>query len=208
MGYAKGKRWNNELIKEGIELVMYKAGIETMPTVSVTKKVLGNSSLSNAISKNGGFNYWAARLNLEQLGCETSLGKDYETYCLMFIQNELDLNVKQMSYKYPYDLLVENNIKIDVKVGKLYMNKGSMYTFNLEKRAPTCDVFVAYCIDDNKDIIKTYVIPSSIMSGKTQLSVGINRSKYDIYLDNWNLVYTYNKFYNKLKKGRVISDFN
>ena len=100
-----------------------------------------------------------------------------------------------MPPRYPYDLLVGNNIKVDVKVSKMYNNTIKMYTFNLEKRFPTCDIFVAYCIDDNKNIVKTYVIPSAILSGITQLSVGIDKSKYDIYLDKWDIVDKYAKFY-------------
>jgi len=200
MVHSHGESWNDELIEKGIIDVMQKASISTMPTLSITNEILGNSSLSNAISKHGGFAFWAKKLGLEQLKCETRLGKEHESYCLNFIQYNFDFAVEQMTYNFPYDLLVESNIKIDVKVSRMY-NKGfKYYTFNLEKKSPTCDIFVAYCIDDDKKIVKTYVIPSSVLSGKTQLSVGVIKSKYDKYLDNWELLNKYNKFYDSLSK--------
>jgi len=199
MGHSHGIKWNDELIKESIESVMEKVGIKTMPTQSMTEEVIGNSSLNNAISRNGGFIFWANKLGIEHMGIETTLGRDFETYCAMTIQQKFDFDVEQMAPRYPYDLLVNKNIKIDVKVSKMYNNRITMFTFNLEKQYPTCDLFVAYCIDDDKNIIKTYVIPSKVLSGNTQLSVGVSRSKYDIYLDNWGLLLKYNKFYNSIK---------
>jgi len=195
MGYSHGTKWNDELIQKRIEIVMDKVGITTMPTQSMTTEVFGNTSLNDAISRSGGFIFWANKLGLEHMGIETVLGRDFETHCMMFIQDKFDVNVEEMPPRYPYDLLVGNNIKVDVKVSKMYNNTIKMYTFNLEKRFPTCDIFVAYCIDDNKNIVKTYVIPSAILSGITQLSVGIDKSKYDIYLDKWDIVDKYAKFY-------------
>lgn len=195
MGYSHGTKWNDELIQKRIEIVMDKVGITTMPTQSMTTEVFGNTSLNDAISRSGGFIFWANKLGLEHMGTETILGRNFEIYCNMFIQDKFDVNVEEMPPRYPYDLLVGNNIKVDVKVSKMYNNTIKMYTFNLEKRFPTCDIFVAYCIDDNKNIVKTYVIPSAILSGITQLSVGIDKSKYDIYLDKWDIVDKYAKFY-------------
>lgn len=198
MGYTHGIKWTEELIEEKIRFVMEKVGIKTMPTQSITEDVIGNDSLNNAISRNGGFIFWADKLGIEHKGVETILGREFETHCSLTIQNQFDFNVEQMLGRYPYDLLVNKNIKIDVKVSRMYNNKIKMFTFNLEKQYPTCDLFVAYCIDDNKNIIKTYVIPSSILSGNTQLSIGIIKSKYDIYLDRWDLLIKYDEFYKTL----------
>lgn len=200
MGYSHGKLWTDETIEKGIKEVMVDFNISTMPTLSMIKEYRGNYSLSNAIAKHGGSNYWAKKLELELKGCETFIGQEFEEYCSLFIQESLGLDVNLTPTKYPYDILANNNIKIDVKVSRMYNKSFKSYTFNLEKKFPTCDIFVAYCIDDDKRIVKTYVIPSSVLSGKTQLSVGVIKSKYDKYLDGWELLNKYNKFYDSLSK--------
>ena len=198
MGHSHGKIWKEIEIAKGIKYVMDVAGIDTMPNQSITKNIMGDTSLNNAISRSGGFIFWANKLGIKNSGIETMFGVKFEKYCADFIIENFDLDVQKMNAHYPYDLLVSENIKIDVKAGRKYRGKFSFYTFNLEKRFPTCDIFVAYCVSDNNEIIKTYVIPSKILYGITQLSVGINQSKYDKYLDAWEVIDKYNEFYKTL----------
>lgn len=198
MGYTHGKHWNEKMIEEEIRLVMKDAEIDTMPTQSIMKEYTGSLGLNNAISRSGGFIAWANRLNIEHKGLETVLGERFEDYCKNYMMEKLGLDVETMKRGHPYDLLVNKNIKVDVKTSRLYDKEFSCYTFNLEKRYPTCDVFVAYCISEGKEIIKTYVVPSKILSGLTQLSVGVTKSRYDIYLDKWDVIKKYDDFYKSL----------
>lgn len=198
MSYSHGTRWNDNLVKQSILEVMEKLKISSMPTQTMTKNITGNNSLNNAITRSGGRIEWSKRLNVECKGVETMLGRHFELLCQDSIIEKFDFDVEQMNCNYPYDLLANNQIKIDVKVSKMYQKDFSMYTFNLGKKYPTCDLFVCYCVDDNENIIKTYVIPSAILSGKTQLSVGVKASKYDIYLDGWILLKAYDNFYKKI----------
>lgn len=51
---------------------------------------------------------------------------------------------------------------------------------------------------------KTYVIPSSIMSGKCQLCIGVWKSKYDVFLEGWDLINDFDiamKKIEELRKG-------
>lgn len=50
-----------------------------------------------------------------------------------------------------------------------------------------------YCLDEIENVIKTLIIPSIVLYGKTQLAVG-KTSKYDIYKDRWDLIEMYNNF--------------
>ena len=52
-------------------------------------------------------------------------------------------------------------------------------------------------MDDNLNIVKTYVIPSKFLH-KTQLSIGVNKSKYDYFLDRWDYVEKFNSFYEEI----------
>lgn len=193
----KKRKWTEELIQEGILDVMQKAEIKTMPTSNLINKITGRYCLSVAIQKHGGFVYWASKLGLDMSNCETRVGQSFENICKStLIQYGYDC--ASMSARYPYDILADF-VKIDVKLSNLYMGKqGDFYTFNLEKSNPTCDIFVAYCINEQKDILKTYIIPAVVLQGKTQLSIGKTNSKYDKYIDGWDIIEQYNEFYKKI----------
>lgn len=197
MGYAHGNKWTVEKIEKAIKEVMKKAKTDCLPTHSEIKKITGNCGLTNAISRHGGSRYWAEKLGIEIKSCESELGYDYECECVSAL-TALGYECELTKARYPYDVLANNNIKIDVKVSRLYNGKhGNFYTFNLEKPKPTCDIFVCYCINDDK-IQKNYIVPSCVLSGKTQLSIGEKHSKYDKYIDDWGIVKIYNDFYESL----------
>ena len=167
-----------------------------MPSKSEIESVVG-SGLSIKISRTGGFKYWADKLNLEMKESETKLGKKYEQYVTDLLKNK-DYEVERMSTQHPYDLLINRNIKVDVKISNLYRgNSGEFHTFNLGKHNHNCDIFICICVTDNK-IVKTLIIPSKFLMKISQLSVGIH-SIYDKFIDRFNYIEKYNMFYQSLK---------
>jgi hypothetical protein len=199
MGYAYGTKWNDVLIEKGITDVMNKARIKTFPTHKQMYEVTGSMALTNAVSKHGGTRYWAEKLGLEIKPSESKFGEEFELKTMEYIKH-MGYLCKKTPVRYPYDILVENNIKVDVKCSNLYQGKnGEYYTFNLEKSMPTCDLFVCFCLTD--ELPKIYVIPSIVLSGNTQLSIGKNTSKYDKYLDQWVYFRRYDEFYQKVMEG-------
>lgn len=168
-----------------------------MPSCREIMDITHNHKLAVAIGKHGGYKHWAERLGLEIKKSETLFGKRYETALNSMLTTE-GYKVEQMAMCYPYDLLVNDNIKIDVKSSTRYYLKGKSYSysFNLEKVNPTCDIYVCMCIDDNNVIEKVLIIPSKFLK-QTQLCIGI-KSKYDIYQNRWDYITTYDDFYKKL----------
>lgn len=200
MGYTHGKKWSNELIEATLKEVIKVSKITSFPSRKIMREVTGNEALGVAVTRSGGSKYWAERLGLEVKPCESKMGYEFECECLNFLISILGYDCELTKARYPYDIIANNNIKIDVKSGHLYDCKnGRFYTFNLEKSMPTCDIYVCYCIDEEKTQ-KVYVIPSCILSGKTQLSIGENKSKYDRYIDNWDVIKQYDDFYNSFNK--------
>lgn len=200
MAYSHGKQWNYDKVKIALQDFIAKEKIDYMPTAKQIRERTGSSSLVDAISRNGGYTFWANELNLPLQRGDTNLGRQYETYCMEYLVNNFGFECEQMSIKHPYDLLV-NEIKVDVKCANIYTGSRNarFYTFNLEKRSPTCDIFVCYCLGEN-GIVKTYVIPAVIVSGKCQLSVGEKMSVYDKYLDKWEIFEKYDNFYKSIKE--------
>ena len=192
-----GKRikWSKDKVKEEIMNIstLTKKGI--MPSCQEMTAFYGNSALEHAVLRYGSIESFAKELNLQVRESETYFGKKYEKLCSSQIFDLLGLESELTNAKYAYDILVENAVKIDVKAGRKYISKPntSWYTFNLEKKMQTCDIFVCYCVDDNGETEKVLIIPAIVTSGKSQLSIGKN-SKYNKYIDNWELIRNYYNF--------------
>lgn len=198
MGWSHGKKWSHEDIKSEVYKVMRSLNISRMPTSVECNKVTGNTRLSNAINRRGGFNWLANNMGLSQSKCETRLGRSTELKVKNLLE-ERGYTVKQMSIKHPYDLLVNHNVKIDVKSSHKYQNKDgwSSYSFNLEKSNPTCDIYIVVCIDENNDFERILIIPSKFLK-QTQLCITSGKSKYDIYKDRWDYIEQFDRFYKNI----------
>ncbi len=195
MGYTHGKKWSHEDTRSEIYKVMKCLNIDRMPSSVECNRVTGNSRLTSIIGHRGGFNWMAKHLGLSQSKCETRLGRNTEVKIKEILENK-GYEAKQMVIKHPYDLLINNNIKVDVKASHKYQSKDgwTSYSFNLEKSNPTCDIYIVVCIDDDDNFERILVIPSKFLK-QTQLCITGGKSKYDIYKDRWNYIEQYDKFY-------------
>lgn len=201
MGYTHGRKWDECSIIEEIMKIVNDFNMNTFPTHREMNLYFNNNSLSVAVSKHGGTEYFSQKLNLKIKRCESAFGEKYELFAIKHIKEKTNLDSEKMKLRYPYDVLTNKNIKIDIKVSKRFKaNNGYYYTFNLEKINPTCDIFIAYCIDEEDNIDRVVIIPSCVTRGLTQLSFGKNKSKYDKYIDNWDVIKKYDDFYNNIIK--------
>lgn len=192
-------KWTTETISEQIKSVMESLNIDRMPSGSEMAKVRGSSDLSNIISKRGGFYHWAKELGIEVKKSETSTGKGYEEIAESQLIDR-GFSVKRMTTKHPYDLLVNDHIKVDVKVSKAYWLKGQslVNTVGLGKMYATCDIYLIYLLDELGDLDRTLVIPGHDVKHK-YLNIG-KESKYNVYVDRWNYFDAYNKLFEMLNE--------
>lgn len=192
------KRWDDDTICAAILSIIDNG--EFMPSHKVMDDITGSKALSVAITKRGGSQRFAKMLGLKIKDCESKFGEEYEYLCIEHIESNLGLLSEKMKIKYPYDVLCAGCAKIDVKVSNLEkMNQPSKYySFNIEKPAQTCDIFVFYCVEKKDTIQKILIIPSAALYGMTQLAVGVVKSDYDKYIDQWHYIADYVEF---MKRG-------
>lgn len=204
----KRRKWTEQDILDNLNLVINTLNIDYFPTKKEMNDFFGDSGLSNKICKTGGSKYWAGKMSLELKDCESKLGNKYEIIALNYIKNNLQLNTFEMKPRYPYDIFSGINVKIDVKVAFKSINEGcsmAYYSFNLEKKYPTCDIYILYCLGDDGSIEKTYIIPSCFVVGQTQIGIS-NLSKWELFEDRWDYIEQYNNFYNNiLQSNSVVS---
>lgn len=197
MGYAHGIEWTNELVKKEILKIKDCLRLNRMPTRKEIEMTMNNTSLTNRISRTKGYYGWAKELGLSIKDSETTFGKQYE-YKIKHLLESKGFQVNKMSQNYSFDLLINDNVKIDVKVAKPYISKdnSTYHTFNLYKKYASCDIYICVCLEDEEAKQRILIIPSKELK-ITQLSVGKN-SIYNKYINRFDYIEKYIDFYNGL----------
>jgi hypothetical protein len=194
MGYAHGTKWTEQSIKEGVLEVVKNCKLSRMPSRKEIEDYYNDCRLTNAISKRMGYYKLAQELGLPIKESNTYFGKKHE----QILSEKLvcmGYEVERMPQNFPYDILVNNAIKIDAKVSRLYKGvHGNFYSFNLEKPYTTCDILVLMALDDNSNIKTFYVVPSLFVYKHTQIGIGENKSKYEKFKDKWSYLEQYISF--------------
>lgn len=205
MGYTHGTKWKDGDVENAIMEIVKTNKLDHFPSKREMIEFYGNMALANKVSRSGGSRYYADLLNLKIVSCESDFGNFYEEFAIDDIREKTGFDSVHTDIKYPYDILTSGNIKVDVKASKKIHRKNSVFpyhSFNLEKREPTCDLFIFYCLDDDCDILKTVIIPSCILAGKTQVGMG-GLSKWEVYENKWDYFFMYDDFYKKIKSTEI-----
>lgn len=193
IGHTYGIKWSENLIKDKIAFVMKSLNIDRMPTRQECEDIIGDTTLSNKISKSGWYYYWANKLKLKMKDSNTNSGKDGESIIEKLLQDK-GYDVKRMKTLYPYDLIVNNNVKIDVKLAYIQKKQTyKCYSFALNKIYSTCDLYILLTINQNNEIEDIYIIPS-IDVKQTQITIG-EKTKYSKYIDRYDYIDKYIEFY-------------
>lgn len=170
--------------------------IDRMPCTSELRAI-GKGRLHTRISKNGGYRYWAEKLGLSLKRSTTTIGNDFEDLVADKLRS-MGYDVQQMTTKHPYDLFVNEGVKIDVKCANKYKDNYNYdaWTFNLNKRNPTCDIYIFIVLNPDGTIQRELVVPSVFV---TQRVVTIGRvSVYDQYHKRYDYVQHYADFVKKV----------
>ena len=189
-------KWTNELIQEELMKSIQILGIKRMPTGEELKSI-GRNDLHCKVSRTKKYSGWAAILGLDLKRSETQIGQEWESSISGFL-SRLGHTVELMTTKHPYDLLVNNAVKVDVKVANPYLLRGSrVHTFGLGKDKPTCDIYILIALDEKGTKERVFVIPSHHVQMK-MINLG-KESKYNIYVNQWHYIEEYSKFLNSIK---------
>lgn len=202
MGYTHGIKWTDEKVENEILSVVKQLNIDHFPTHVEMMQATGNKALACRISKTQGTLFWAEKLGIPIKFSETSFGNRFEIFAIEDIFENCMLTSVHTSSGHPFDIYTNNSVKIDVKVSKVFINNNGAesYSFNLEKKEPTCDIYLLYCVNGDESIDKTLVVPSCLLMGQSQMGVGIT-SKWDIYKEKWDYINEYSDFFSKYKLG-------
>jgi hypothetical protein len=196
MGYTHGRRWTDNDIKIAVLNVIESERLDRMPSRKECANFYGNGALVSAVSKRpGGWYGLAKELGYSIKKSDTYLGKTQEgLVCNTLLSMGFD--VERMSQNFPYDILVDNCVKVDVKASRLYHGKnGNFFTFNLEKKYATCDIYILATLNDEGDIIDSFIVPSKFVINNSQISIGEKSSKYMVFRNRWDYITKFSTFF-------------
>lgn len=197
MGYTKGIRWTDDLIKERVLEVKTALSLDRMPSRSECVHYFHNESLVNAISRRKKWYQLASELGLKVKDSETYFGKSQEANTAEMLVS-LGFSVRKMPQNFPYDLLVDDCVKVDVKASHLYHGpNGDFYTFNLDKQFATCDIYILFALGDDCEQ-RTFVVPSKFVIAQTQISMGVLKSKYHKFENRWDFISSLSDFWSEV----------
>jgi len=188
-------KWTDELIKKEIKKSMDVLCINRMPSASELTSI-GRNDLHCAISKGLTYYGWAKEMGLNLKSSETLKGNKYEEIAKRKLQRR-GYTVEKMTTKHPYDLLVNENVKVDIKVGRVHYHFGSKaHTFRLAKKYSTCDIYICFALDKDSNTENIFIIPSKFAKVET-MNVG-TISKYNKFIDRWDFLDDYTTFYKSI----------
>lgn len=166
-------------------------GIDRMPTASELQSI-GRNDLHCRISRTKKYRGWAEQLDLKLKSSETTVGQRREKEVKKILKDK-GYQVSQMTTKHPYDLLINNVVKIDVKTANPYTLNGSrVHTFGINKVNPTCDLYICLSYNEQGEVERTLVIPSHLCRVRT-LCIG-KESKYNRFNNRWDYIEKYARF--------------
>lgn len=175
-------------LTQKIMSVVNKLGKRVMPTGTQISRLTGNSTLTVEIAQNGGFVYWANRLDLPLLVelYPNRLGTHYEYVCKSELESRYNESCQKQSTKAPYDLLFADSVRIDVKATRPC--KDGYWRADLHYNS-NCDFFVVYCLNTDNAIERVYIVPQSEVANQKCLTISLNGKRYADYENAWELIY-------------------
>jgi len=175
--------------------------LEYFPTRKEIATYYGDERLTNKVCKTLGYYGWAKELGMPVKDNDTKTGKLAEKYVAKLLESK-GYKAEQMLQNYPYDLLVNDMIKVDVKFSHIYRHPQGFgfYSFKLGKEYPACDFYMLIAQDD-KGKRTVYVVPA-MFAPKTQISIGEYTSEYFRYIDRFDYFDKYCEIYKALEHDK------
>ncbi len=162
--------WTDEKVHQ--ELLSICGGTGVFPSNTDLVK-LGRNDLSNQIARRGGFIHWSKRLGFERVSSDSDTGWHGEDECLKILSDFGFTAEKTGRLRAPYDILVNESVRIDVKTAKFAEYGPCRGWFYRIGKDTSADILMLYQMDA-KD---SYIIPWSICPS-TNITISKSGGKY------------------------------
>jgi hypothetical protein len=176
----KRTRWTEALLVSRINAVVGDS--KRFPTNSHLVEI-GQGDLSNQITKRGGFIYWANRLGIERDISDSDIGWEGEKRAHTLLEARGFSVIRSERVRWPFDLLVNNSLRVDVKTASYAAYGASTGWFFRIGKSPQADLIALYRSDkDDMYLIPWYHVP------KTNITISPTGMKYSRFLNAYEIV--------------------
>lgn len=159
MGYSHGKRWDELSIEAALRPFVQTTG--RMPSANELRAA-GANDIACAVSRGGGYLFWAKKLSVAQKGTETHRGQSWERNEAALFRS-LRWDVRPQTTKAEFDILV-NGHRVDVKMSlwheyqtKTHVCRG--FTFAGIGQCAGCDFLDLVCVNGHY-VVCRFVVPA------------------------------------------------
>jgi hypothetical protein len=172
--------WTDQKIEEEIAKAVEFYG--RFPSAKELREI-GKNDLCCAISKNGGFLFWAKKVNQERKMSDSDTGWEGEKKLVGDLAAKGFSCVRSQNTKCPYDLLVNTSIRVDVKAAN-YAEYGPCkgWFYRIAKDAQA-DIIALYQLD-TADV---YFIPWNLCP-KTNVTISRSGGKYKDFKNRFDIL--------------------
>lgn len=173
-------QWTSEIFDQ--ELKKITDGLGRMPTNSELQQ-LGRCDLANQITKRGGFAKNAQSRGLSQVASDSSFGWEGEVEASRLMMASGFVVERSTAVRWPFDLLVNDCVRVDVKTAKYAEYGPSKGWFYRIGKSPQADVIFLLQSDTGSAYIMHWLdCPSS------NITISRDGGKYARFKDNYNLI--------------------
>lgn len=173
-------KWTDELIVERLRSISIDG---VMPTVSYMNELHMND-IACAVSRRGGVDCCALMAGLKKSDKkDTGTGYAGEEATIKLLQGRGFVCTRAKSIKSPYDIIVNDSVRADVKTASYAEYGASKGWFFRIGKEPSCDVVILY----RSDIDDCFIIPYYSCTG-TNLTLNKTYNKYRYYWNNFDLL--------------------
>ncbi len=143
----------------------------------------GQADLQNQITKKGGFIKWSERLGIPREHSDSDTGWDGEIEVAKILREQGFTVDRPSAVKSPYDLLVKDVLRVDVKTAKFAKYKPCSGWFYRIGKMPQADVIALYQLDTKE----VYWIPWNRVP-TSNITISKSGGMYALFRNNIDIV--------------------
>jgi hypothetical protein len=172
--------WTDELLHQ--ELITICAGTGRFPSVSELA-ALNRGDISNQIVRRGGFVKWAKRIGYARKSSDSDYGWEGERRAIALLEKESFKVEKAKELRSPFDLLVNDVLRVDVKAAQFASYGPCSGWFYRIGKTPQSDVVMLYQMDTGA----AYYLPWYVCP-KTNITISKDGGVYSSFKDNTSIL--------------------
>lgn len=177
---SSGTSWTDELIAADLRQAAQMIG--SFPSASELRR-LGRNDLCCAIVRCGGFASWASRIGMERKGSDSDTGWEGERVMRDIFTAMGYRCEKATAVKSPFDLLVDDVLRVDVKSARFKEYGPSKGWFFRIGKIPQADLVVLLKLDTQAFYaVPWWDCPTS------NITITPTGDRYTQYLNGWHVV--------------------